>query len=145
MINREFEREIMKVEKITMILWSITWTLWHIFLENFHFWLFSRFCTVCSCLQGSYCQCHYCKCEKGHVHCKGHGHGGGGYGKLVGREEQKKLFEVFCRWFIDVMSIEICWGCNKHRDRRTKYYVEWFRFRRTGLWKNNVTKWSTFS
>ena len=33
------------------------------------------------CLQGSYCQCHYCKCEKGHIHCKGHGHGGG-YGKL---------------------------------------------------------------
>ena len=32
-------------------------------------------------LQGSYCQCHYCKCEKGHIHSKGHGHGGG-YGKL---------------------------------------------------------------
>merc|ERR1719414_2105297 len=31
-------------------------------------------------VKGSYCQCHYCKCEKGHIHCKGHGHGGG-YGK----------------------------------------------------------------
>ena len=34
-----------------------------------------------SCVvKGSYCQCHYCKCEKGHIHCKGHGHGGG-YGE----------------------------------------------------------------
>ena len=33
-------------------------------------------------VKGSYCQCHYCKCEKGHIHCKGHGHGGG-YGQLV--------------------------------------------------------------
>ena len=32
-------------------------------------------------VKGSYCQCHYCKCEKGHIHCKGHGHGGG-YGKF---------------------------------------------------------------
>ena len=31
-------------------------------------------------VKGSYCQCHYCKCEKGHIHCKGHGHGGG-YGE----------------------------------------------------------------
>ena len=31
-------------------------------------------------VKGSYCQCHYCKCEHGHIHCKGHGHGGG-YGK----------------------------------------------------------------
>ena len=31
-------------------------------------------------VKGSYCQCHYCKCEHGHLHCKGHGHGGG-YGK----------------------------------------------------------------
>ena len=28
-------------------------------------------------MKGSYCQCHYCKCEHGHLHCKGHGHGGG--------------------------------------------------------------------
>ena len=29
-------------------------------------------------VKGSYCNCHYCKCEKGHVHCGGygkHGHG----------------------------------------------------------------------
>lgn len=29
-------------------------------------------------VKGSYCNCHYCKCEKGHVHCSGygkHGHG----------------------------------------------------------------------
>ena len=31
-------------------------------------------------VKGSYCQCHYCKCEHGHLHCKGHGHGGG-YGE----------------------------------------------------------------
>ena len=37
--------------------------------------------THISTVQGSYCQCHYCKCEKGHIHCKGHGHGGG-YGEL---------------------------------------------------------------
>ena len=29
-------------------------------------------------VKGSYCNCHYCKCEKGHVHCGGYG--GGGYG-----------------------------------------------------------------
>ena len=29
-------------------------------------------------VKGSYCSCHYCKCEKGHIHCKGHGHGGYG-------------------------------------------------------------------
>merc|ERR1712223_1516968 len=28
-------------------------------------------------VKGSYCNCHYCKCEKGHISC-GHGHG---YGK----------------------------------------------------------------
>ena len=29
-------------------------------------------------VKGSYCNCHYCKCEKGHVHCKEkHGYGGG--------------------------------------------------------------------
>ena len=32
-------------------------------------------------VKGSYCQCHYCKCEKGHVSCKGYGHDKG-YGKL---------------------------------------------------------------
>ena len=26
-------------------------------------------------VKGSYCNCHYCKCEKGWVHCKGHGYG----------------------------------------------------------------------
>ncbi len=29
-------------------------------------------------VKGSYCNCHYCKCEKGHIHCGGygkHGHG----------------------------------------------------------------------
>ncbi len=25
--------------------------------------------------QGSYCNCHYCKCEKGSVHCDKHGYG----------------------------------------------------------------------
>ena len=33
------------------------------------------------CFQGSYCQCHYCKCEHGQLHCKGHGHSSGGYGE----------------------------------------------------------------
>ena len=37
-----------------------------------------------ACLvKGSYCQCHYCKCEKGHIHCKGHGGHGGGYGERL--------------------------------------------------------------
>ena len=32
-----------------------------------------------SCIvKGSYCNCHYCKCEKGHVHCGGYGKGGHG-------------------------------------------------------------------
>ena len=30
-------------------------------------------------VKGSYCSCHYCKCEKGWVHC-GHKHG---YGKAA--------------------------------------------------------------
>ena len=33
-------------------------------------------------VKGSYCQCHYCKCEHGQIHCKGHGHGGG-YGEDI--------------------------------------------------------------
>lgn len=37
-------------------------------------------------VKGSYCQCHYCKCEKGHIHCKGHGHGGG-YGEFQHKSE----------------------------------------------------------
>merc|ERR1711953_1569495 len=32
-------------------------------------------------VKGSYCSCHYCKCEKGQISCKGGHHGGGGYGK----------------------------------------------------------------
>ena len=32
-------------------------------------------------VQGSYCNCHYCKCEKGHISCGGYGHGGG-YGEI---------------------------------------------------------------
>ena len=35
-------------------------------------------------VKGSYCQCHYCKCEHGQLHCSGYGHGsGGGYGKYI--------------------------------------------------------------
>ena len=35
-----------------------------------------------SCIvKGSYCQCHYCKCEKGHLHC---GSKKGGYGHEKG-------------------------------------------------------------
>ena len=34
-------------------------------------------------VKGSYCNCHYCKCEKGSVSCSGYGHGSGkGYGKF---------------------------------------------------------------
>ena len=46
-------------------------------------------------MKGSYCQCHYCKCEKGHVSCKGYGHEKGygerrclvipSYGALLGK------------------------------------------------------------
>merc|ERR1712076_31193 len=40
-------------------------------------------------VKGSGCWCHYCKCEKGHVSCKGHGHHGHGkkfcYGKMEGQ------------------------------------------------------------
>jgi len=32
---------------------------------------------VACIVKGSYCQCHYCKCEHGHVHCSGYGKGGG--------------------------------------------------------------------
>ena len=31
-------------------------------------------------VKGSYCNCHYCKCEKGQISCSGYGHGGG-YGE----------------------------------------------------------------
>ena len=37
-------------------------------------------------VKGSYCNCHYCKCEKGQVGCKGYGHGGG-YGTYAGWQE----------------------------------------------------------
>ena len=47
-------------------------------------------------VKGSYCQCHYCKCEKGHIHCKGHGHGGG-YGQLVHVNIQQKIYNVCFR------------------------------------------------
>lgn len=47
-------------------------------------------------VKGSYCQCHYCKCEKGHIHCKGHGHGGG-YGKSV-----KEVGSGICRIWLPV-------------------------------------------
>ena len=53
------------------------------------------------CFQGSYCQCHYCKCEKGHIHCKGHGHGGG-YGKL---EFIKELW-----WWKTCLGKKYCYG-----------------------------------
>ena len=46
-------------------------------------------------VKGSYCQCHYCKCEKGHIHCKGHGHGGG-YGKkskIIDKDFRKSFQE----------------------------------------------------
>ena len=46
------------------------------------------------CFQGSYCQCHYCKCEKGHVHCKGHGHKGGGYGEWIWNTMWRQLSKV---------------------------------------------------
>ena len=44
--------------------------------------------------QGSYCQCHYCKCEKGQVHCKGHGHKSGGYGGPIKRLKAKHPFQA---------------------------------------------------
>ena len=35
-----------------------------------------------SCVvKGSYCQCHYCKCEHGHLHCGGSKKGGYGHDK----------------------------------------------------------------
>ncbi len=37
-------------------------------------------------VKGSYCNCHYCKCEKGWVHC--------GYGKH-GHGEQSDFFDFF--------------------------------------------------
>ena len=34
-------------------------------------------------VKGSYCQCHYCKCEKGQLHCQKKGLGfGKGFGKI---------------------------------------------------------------
>eukprot|EP00095_Tigriopus_kingsejongensis_P008846 snap_masked-scaffold15_size728074-processed-gene-2.0 protein:Tk08846 transcript:snap_masked-scaffold15_size728074-processed-gene-2.0-mRNA-1 annotation:"protein isoform a" len=39
-------------------------------------------------VKGSYCSCHHCKCEKGHIHCDGHGKKGYGkkycYGSMEG-------------------------------------------------------------
>ncbi|XP_059083358.1 uncharacterized protein LOC131880692 [Tigriopus californicus] len=39
-------------------------------------------------VKGSYCSCHYCKCEKGHIHCGGYGKKGYGkkycYGSMSG-------------------------------------------------------------
>merc|ERR1712064_17076 len=35
-------------------------------------------------VKGSYCQCHYCKCEKGQLHCSKKGFGGFGH-KGVGK------------------------------------------------------------
>ena len=44
--------------------------------------------TGSSCVvKGSYCQCHYCKCEKGQLHCRAKGlafnHGFGKYPNLL--------------------------------------------------------------
>ncbi len=41
-------------------------------------------------VKGSYCNCHYCKCEKGHVHCGGYGKGG--YGEYL------MLVRIFPLW-----------------------------------------------
>ena len=42
-------------------------------------------------VQGSYCNCHYCKCEKGHISCGGYGHGGG-YGETENFVDKKARF-----------------------------------------------------
>ena len=35
-------------------------------------------------VKGSYCQCHYCKCEKGQLHCQKKGLGfNKGFGKIL--------------------------------------------------------------
>ena len=49
-------------------------------------------------VKGSYCSCHYCKCEKGHISCKGHGHGG--YGKRL----FKTTFVLLTFSFLEVLS-----------------------------------------
>ena len=41
-------------------------------------------------VKGSYCNCHYCKCEKGHIHCGGYGHHG--HGKLKSNPNGPNLF-----------------------------------------------------
>ena len=53
-------------------------------------------------MKGSYCQCHYCKCEHGHIHCKGHGHGGG-YGGCGTKKESVVIHD-------DVSGKKYCYG-----------------------------------
>ena len=43
-------------------------------------------------VKGSYCSCHYCKCEKGHIHCGKHG----GYGERA-KYYSMKLFSFSTR------------------------------------------------
>ena len=50
-------------------------------------------------VKGSYCNCHYCKCEKGQISCSGYGHGGG-YGEcniIQGSEDH--LGDLLHNWY----------------------------------------------
>ena len=55
-------------------------------------------------VKGSYCNCHYCKCEKGHVHCGGYGHGGHG-----------KIDEIQLRSFFRNHTLRNIQGAGPHR------------------------------
>ena len=60
--------------------------------------------TGTACLvKGSYCQCHYCKCEKGQVHCSGYGKGGGGYGNNL----LLRYSIIYFNWIIKTSGIKL--------------------------------------
>merc|ERR1711971_86638 len=48
-------------------------------------------------VKGSYCNCHYCKCEKGHVHCGGYGKGGHGKKYCYGSTQGEYCHCDYCK------------------------------------------------
>ena len=77
-------------------------------------------------MKGSYCQCHYCKCEKGHVSCKGYGKEHGGYGERVKVEDLLKhtLFqarviamEVLKENTVTVITVNVSMALEKRATR----------------------------
>ena len=57
-------------------------------------------------VKGSYCNCHYCKCEKGHVHC--------GYGKGKCKCKTTTLFNHVITMLCCVNSVNTIQGRAKN-------------------------------